>query len=496
MIPSFLSHPCLALVLAMVATPAVGPPQLPEPEVEVESIDGDLWCTVVCTDVGARALLSELAAQAEMPLRGQDSIPVDLTLTAELHHRRLAQTLAYLLLGHGLKAEVREGQLWIDPSRSATGAVEDLRAEAELTYLRIARNFPENNAMPRVLLAQARLAHERKDAAASRAHYQSLIEKHPNTEHHVSALIELGDLLVEEREFGNAAIQYSELLSIDRDDASTRTTLLKLVHCNLERGLVAEGRRLLTSLERNHPPLNVSERQERAYANAWIHIASGDGRRALQDLDRADNYGITEETRPVALRHRAHALELLGDLEQASRAWLMIAQESEGEVQREAYGTSARLAMANGDYLGVLFIEKDAALRDAKDAVAPLGQEARVQLHIDKPTRNRVSVQERIDRAARLVNSGLLSEALSLLDSIHLERTGLDTAETQRLVTLRVRALDSLEGIDAAVDALRAELLRSEDPELRRQLWILASDLYEARGMHERAASALVGRLQ
>lgn len=493
---ALLTASLVSSILAQAPPESRSAPLVQELEVEVESIDGDLWCTVVCTELGARALLSEIASRADLPLRGQDSIPHDLTLTAELHHRRLPQTLAYLLLGHGLKAEVREGQLWIDPSRSATGASEDLRAESELTYLRIARNFPDNPAMPKVLLAQARLAHDRGDAAASRAHYQSLIEKHPNTDQHLTALVELGDLLVEEREFGTAAVQYSELLSIDRDDASTRKTLLKLVHCNLERGLIHEARRLLTSLERNHPPLDVSERQERAYANAWIHIESGDGRRAMEDLDRADGFGITEKTRPLALRHRARALELLGDLEQASRAWLMLAQESEGEPQRSAYATSARLALENKDFLGVLFIEKDAERRGAGAGVSPMAHDARVHLNLDKPSRSRVDVRERIERAGRLVESGLLEEALAMLDSIHLERAELASEETRHFVTLRVRALDELEGIDAAIDALRSEILRSEDAELRRQYWILASDLYEARGMHTRAAAALVGRLQ
>ena len=483
----------------LLAGAGAAPPQEPIPEIEVEWVDGEAWCTLVARDFPLRQLIGELALAMELSLSGLEHVPADRTVTVELHDRRLGQALLYALLPAGLIGEVRGDELRLSPAPTAAAGADELRQQALLGYLRLTRDFPDHPAMPAVRLAQARTELARGNAAASRRHFETLLDQLGDSPEAAPARLELGELLMRMEEHAGAATQFAEYLKLKHTPELTQRAWLNLADCKIEQGQHESARFLLAALDSQHPAKSQAQRQERLYLRARALTALDRCEEALGDLDAADSFGVHDpQTWRLSLGLRAPALEGLGQLADASRAWLVLSEELEGEEQADALAEAARTALEARDFVAVLFVGEMARQAGCWERLRPSAARAREALSLDGE-RPRGGGEEGLDarlaRGERLLEAGLAEEALQVFDLLALARDGLDEETATRLALARARALERVLGLEPAIDSLRVELGRLAEPAHRLRLWALAADLFEAHGRLDAAIDALQGRL-
>jgi hypothetical protein len=140
----------------------------------------------------------------------------------------------------------------------------------------------------------------------------------------------------------------------------------------------------------------------------------------------------------------------------------------------------------------MLFIERLATKHGLAAAVEDAAREARVRLDLVPTGLAEQAEVERLARAERLLHAGLDDEAQAVLEGLMpaLERFGQD--ERTRFVLSYGRALGSA---DAAVIFFRQRLGSLADPDHRRQVYLLAAELFEAEGRIDEAIEAYQGRL-
>ena len=91
--------------------------------------------------------------------------------------------------------------------------------------------------------------------------------------------------------------------------------------------------------------------------------------------------------------------------------------------------------------------------------------------------------------------AGHAKEALTLFDDLLARREELTPQQTLRFIDMRARALEAGASLQAAMDFLRDEIPALEDAEARRELYLVAADLYASNSLWEQEAEALQGRL-
>ena len=268
---------------------------------------------------------------------------------------------------------------------------------------------------------------------------------------------------------------------------------LQLARSLAKAGDGARALPLLDALDRMFPAVSNDERATRLGIRATALSAAGRSGEALAALDQASRLVPDLASSPEMMRLRAEALEHSGQTAAAGRAWLACAQAVEGAEKRIALEKSARLALAAGDFVGVLFLERESVGTGAEPAIAALAARARQSLGFEAPRES--NSDPRLAQAEELVLLGSLSEAETLVEPVWRERGGLSAENLARVALVHARAIDAKSGIEAAIAALRDALPRLKDPSLRKRIYLLAGELYERRDSFELAVDAYEGRL-
>ncbi len=504
--------------LASLCMPCVGAAAAPalDRELVVKELDGETWCTVRGQALSIAELVEDLADRMDLVVVGIDAIPREARADVWLTDRRASEVFAYVLGLVDARAERRSSRLTIlrnltdrtlfgvapedgpttaDPVRATR---EELFELASLAYLRVTRNFPDHPEVPRVLLELARISQALGRPTAARSQYEELINRFPFAEPTRTALYELGQLLMTLGDYGAAAVEFAELLRFERDTSTETSARLQLAHCRAELGQYEEALVILRALDSKTPPRTREERQDRLYGRARFLIGLGRDAEALESLDQADSFGITEgRVRRVALRLRAMAYESADAPDQAARAWLAYQAEVEGGDRADALLRAARAALESGrgeDLLSVVFIAELAAANGTPEATAEALIEARRRLRLAETSRPETA-ERALELAHELAERGFWEEALQHLELPRERRAELSAEQAFDVLALTARALAESAGIDAAAEHLRREIEHWPDASERKRIYVLAADIYAAHGLWQAEIEALRGRL-
>lgn len=461
--------------------------------VEIEREDGELYCTLRADQDPLLDVLKEIARQSELTLDGVQSSWRRTLVSADLRRRPLRQVLTFLLGSVGLRGELRQGALYLHENIEAADDVEELRESALASYLRVLRDFPEHALADDAVRSQAQIEAERERFAAARAHYESLIERYPQSELVPEAMFASGVLLMRDSAWQEASQRLSDLLRFDGEHPYEPQARLELAYCVAELGSYERALYMIDALEGIAAPSGPDDERRRAYVRVRAMAGLGEGEQALALLDEVDRRLGNSTTKRESLALRAAASESSGLLEEAARSWLSYGRMSTGAERSRAYSRAARIAVDGGDELSALFITQ-LAKREGVE-LAELAREARQKLALDEVESGAGTALQRLARAERMLDGQLWSEALSSLQAIEPLAAQLPAAERLRFVRAYVRALDAELGVDAALGYLRVLLPSIDDAQARRDLYLLAADRLEAAGRISDAIEAYRGRI-
>ena len=474
-------------------------PAFDKPYVEVDIVDGVAFCTLHMRSSNLRDSLALLAHRAQLDIKGLELIDGDLRTDANLSNRRIELVLAYVLGQHGFGASVRASGITIHALLTEEPSTDELRELAGFSYLRVTRNFPDHPSLAAVMLSQARVASQIGRVTTAQRYYEDLINRYPGAAETSSALMELGELLMLQREWGAASQQFSELLRFKIEPAVEEEAKLLFAEAIAREGQNDQALLMLKALDSVRPAATPEARQRRAYLRASFLLGLDRADDALKALDTADSFGLGDlEVRQAALRLRAEALESIGDLAGSARAWIAWQAEVEGEDRIFGLESAARTSLESGrgeDLLAVIFAGRIASEAGFGQRLQPWVDEARTQLGLQPSSTTSVPVTDLLDRAERSTLAGHSQEALALFDDLMARRDELSPKQVLRFTGMRARALEVGASLQAAMDFLRNEIPSFEDTQARRELYLVAADLYARHSLWEQEAEALQGRL-
>lgn len=481
--------------LALVAALALALPQsrASRHSIEVTRRDGEAFCTIKADNAPIHAVLVELADRAGLSLDGFDTAWNRTLVSADLRDRPLRQALDYLMGSVGIEADVRQGAIFLRAGLEGSADAGALHDAALAEYLGALREFPDHALAPEAERSQAWIEERRGRRAAARAHYEQLFERYPDSELVHEARFRAGELLMLDGAWQDAANRLSELLRSDRPHDYEARARLELAWCVAQLGQFERALYMIDALDAIEAASSRADELRRKQVRVRCLAGLGEGRKALALLDELDSRLVTSADKRDSLELRAIACSADGRRADAARAWLAYAQLVDGPLKERALRESATLALAEGDELGALFVAQ--AARAAGIELGGIEREARTGLGLDDPRLARTAPIERLERAERLVASGMTKEAVATLRALQPQLAGLDEATRTRLALALGRALCAEYGIEIALAHFRQELENLRDPELRRGIYVLAGELLEDAGRIDEAIEAYQGRI-
>lgn len=491
-----------AALLALLATPfAPAPAQSAGApsngaarwRVEVQNQDGELYCTVRADQDSLLEVLREIARQAELTLDGVQGSWRKTLVSADLQRRPLRQALTFLLGGVGLHGEVRQGAIYLREGVEDSNDRDELLESSLASYLRVLRDFPDHALADDAVRSQAVIEEMRRRPAAARAHFESLIERYPNSELVAEAMFRSGTLLMRTGAWQDAAQRLSDLLRLEVQHAYEAPARLELAFCVAQLGEFERALYMVDALEGIAPPADADEERRRAYVRIRAMAGLGQGKQALALLDDVDRRLGFATTKRESLALRASASESAGLSEDAARAWLSYGRMCEEPERSRAFTRAAKLAVEGGDELAALFIAQFAR-RQGVD-LAEIARDARQRLALDEVDQGATNTLQRLARAERLLEANLRAEALRSLQVLESSVALLPETDRLRFSRAYARVLDSELGVDAALSHLRAVVPDFQEPASRRELYLLAGELLEDSGRIADAIEAYRGRI-
>ena len=254
-------------------------------------------------------------------------------------------------------------------------------------------------------------------------------------------------------------------------------------------------RHILEALDASHPCWERTESTSRALVRIEALLAAGRSQDALLELEsRAPGFDPLGAAQVSRLR--ARALQGAGLLDEASRAWLLVARDESGAARARAFQTAAELAAEAQDDLGVLYVARDAQAAGLGPVVASLELAARERLGIAAPPADVAPPAElRLQRAERWLELDDQERAAAEFETLYEERTqlALDPLSRARVVLGWARCVSATRGIEAAAGIAAEERARLDEGEAKKHLDLGMARLFEEHGLFERAADAYQG---
>lgn len=462
-------------------------------QIDVKTVDEEVSCTIHARHARIADLLTELCAKTNRTLEGLDSIGNVPAVDVDLVDRPIAIAVDAMAGAAGLRAHVKSSAIRVELDLDEEATPDQLEAMAEVAYLRALRRFPEGEPAAQAQMRLGEMQERRKNEGAARAHYESLVRSRPESPLVGEALWRLAGIHDRAGEFGDAAVRYSQLANLPGPNPYSLKARIALARSLANKGDGLQALALIDAIDRATPSITKEDHAERLFVRVAALVAVGRGTEALEELDAAMRLGIAIASNPEVRLLRARALSRAGLDVEASRIWLEIAVRGDVTTKHAAFVEAARCALAGGDALGVLFIERSAIGSGAEDEIAELAARARHELGL--PATTEPGMEERLAHAEELIQNGAFAEALDVIGPAWRKRSNLGEADVVRAAVVQARAIDAERGIDPAIETLRAALTSVTEVEHRKHIYLLAGELYERHLLWELAAEAYGGRL-
>ncbi len=473
--------------------------------------DGQPLLSIQAKDVSAEALTRLIARRLNISrVEGFDQLDDDPHVTVNVTLRPAEQVLRWTLGTVGLTAVVGNDALVVAPDVGANPDGKAMLRKATTRYLDALRRFPDYPDADRAQMARATIAERlgQEEWSTAVLNYDQLIEEYPHSDLVPEALQRCGHLYGEMGVWDQAILRYEELSRREDPHPYHAIARLELADALCHRGetesepavAVGMGNKalyVLEALDASYPTKEPQQRYERLLVQARAHALAGNGIRALQTLDAAARYSRAGVKDARILELRARALEHAGELAAASSAWLAWAESMEGQARIDGYQRAARAALRAGEDLAVLMIHARAEELGFGDELASAEAQARATLGLPVTTASALDPAADLARGENHVTARRWKAAREVLRGVYQQRSQLSPEEEVRLATAYAKSLHKLGHEEAAIDVLRAIVGDLDKEPLRRQLYLLAADLYENRTQprFDLAVEALKGRL-
>jgi len=139
-------------------------------EVLVESVSGDVLCSVRARKASVHDLVAEIASQSGRDLSGFDLSGTQLDVTVRLDSRPVSQALHYILGCVGYRAELTSRRIVVRAELPPFPETDQLLDAADLSYQRALSFHPTSNNGDQAELALARIQDQLGNAPLSRGH--------------------------------------------------------------------------------------------------------------------------------------------------------------------------------------------------------------------------------------------------------------------------------------------------------------------------------------
>lgn len=474
------------LFLAVAALPSIA-------EVVVREKDGEKSCTVHARRVPIDELLREVAREAGLGLEGLDALRDFPEVEVDLVDRPLGVVIERMCGAAGLRAQVKAQTITVKPDLDGKATADELVDMADVMFVGALRRYPEAREAAEAEFLLGDIQERRKNQGAARAHYDTLLRTFPESPYFVESLMRAATILSKLGSWREASSYWSKLANHPPPNPYAVLARVELARSLAMSGDGRQALALIDELELTAPPSSLAERADRLYVRSAALVANGDGKSGLECLEQAMKTGLDQAATLDAARLRADALDRADRPTEAARAWLAFANNCQDERRREAFVRAAQSAEHAGDHLGVLFVERTAVGSGAEPRIRPIADAARVALGLEDHDEN--GVIERLSRAETQCEEQSYTLAAATIDGVWRDRARLAEPELVRAALVRARCASELDGVKAAIDALKGALPEIKRPENRRRIYLLAGELYEQRSEWELAAQAYGGRL-
>jgi tetratricopeptide (TPR) repeat protein len=460
----------------------------------LKEVEGDPFVTLRARDARIEEVLADLAQRAHKKLVGMEHTSASTPFSAELDERPLSQVLFTLAGCAGARARVDPTTIELLPDLGGGAGVEELEEQATVAWLRALQAHPTHALAARAELQLGAVQERHGHVRAAIGHYDLVPRNHPDSDLVPEALWRAGTLLARLDDHAGAAARFTALANAPMEHVHAASARRELARNLALSGDARQALLLLDALDNLYPTTERADRQARLFVRAIALRGLGQHGDALRALAQADSLGIDAEWELPATELRAQAFEHFERPADASRAWLRVAQLAGGQRRDRALIDAARLALAAGDPIAVLMIERQAAGTPAAAGIDAFAIEARGELGLATPApASRLAVA--LERARGWLAAHLARQAVSTLEPAWIEREKLDDAELATLARLYAQALDEDGRLDAALDALRAAAREIRGETELGVLHATAGELYERHERFDEAARAYGGEL-
>ena len=483
--------------LLLVATAGLGfalPQGSESIHVSTRRLDGELLVSVTAADKPLDRVIAEVADEAGLALSGFDGRRQRL-VTVELHDRPLDMVLEFVLGSVGLEFELEGNHLAVLGHEGADRAT--LLRSAKRSYQRALNTFPSHTEAPRAYLSQAWIAEHEGDLGSAIRLYQTIPTAYPNYPQLAAAQFHTGRL---KEELGNwrDAVQHYDIVSELRTDHDFHGDVrLGQARCKIALGDPAGAIYLLQSLELASPAFDDEEAAGRILVRAKAHNALRDYQATLADLDQIDQLRSYLVTTADYLRCTAVALEGLGLYGPAGRAWLALAERTDGTDRLTAVELAIELFLDADDDTSALYAARFGRELGGTPKLEALEDVVAARLGLDTLGEESPEVTDaplgRLEQAREAWNRDDLAGAYTALSPLITDPRGLTESDHTDALGLWARCLEQLEGLEVALGVLRDARPELEALENRMRLDVLAAELYEAHGMFDEAVDAYGG---
>lgn len=463
--------------------------------VKLERKDGlELW-TVRARESSVKALLERVAELAQCEIDATSALDRAPLVTVALDRRPLAELLEFALGSAGLLVEVHDGAIHVRADRGADETPDQRAGLAAAAWARAAARHPRHPVAASARLAQGELEELRGRSDAARQRYLELLEHAPAAPATSEAYLRTGRIAAERGDWREASEHFRALANLPGAEEYRAVARVELARATLELGDAESALHILDALDASHPCWERTELTARALVRVEALLRQRRFQDALLELEvHADDFD------PLGARAvpelRARALEGAGLLDEAARAWLLVARNEPGPARTAAFQSAARLAEQGGDPLAVLFACREAQTAGYGACVAEVERRARAAVGVVEVTPEATPRAEaRLEQAERWLEKRELERAASEFALLFEEREGLAFSPLQRarLALGQVRALAATEDLELALRTARLERGHIEPGAARAQLDRGIARLFEEHGLFERAADAYQG---
>ncbi|MEM9381480.1 MAG: hypothetical protein AAGB93_16110 [Planctomycetota bacterium] len=491
------------------ATSTSGPPadEAPRADVRITGVAGRERIDITARRMQIDALVQRIARECNREIEGLELLSRNPVVTAKLENESLRDALRYIGGSVGLRITMTTAKIAVEEDLAPYPTRSDLYARAATGYFRALVDHPESGLAPRAAWNRARIeqATPGRELEAARA-FDEVTEDYPDSDLVPDALLEAGRMFGAANAWEDATARFDKLAGYPtyHDFSATARRLLADAHTRVadaaRNPLVREenARRALSvldALDDVEPTQDPEERRLRYLVRSRAHSLASQPVEALRALDLAASYSDRRVADPEIAELRALAFERADRPAEAVRAWLYYGSLVEGDARIDAFRRAAQAANDGREHLAAIAIAKAAVNQGFGDELAPYGDDAWTALDLDARRLDLFGDGDRIERAERLFEKGLLEEAADAFRVVFDRRLTLPRDLRARLGRSYARTLASDDKLDEAIVVLRKTASEIEVAATRREIYLLAAGLLETAGDLDRAIEALEGRL-